>query len=286
MPDSATECCPTSPSMTTSARLMVGRGRAGWMSLRAASPVRTSASPARARASTESGPASGARWHGLSVRYDPASSSWKTHLRLWEEDLPASSVTLPRSGTMQGGLCWERVTSARHTSGTGSGFWPTPRATEWKNNGYQRKGRNWWPTLSGAVGTAKTPTWPTMTRSDGMGGPGNSGRAGGLNLRTAVRYSTPKATGADRGGRGDLLSQIRGYDNPHHARFPSPAARDWRSGKGRTENGHSPQLPEVVGGQLNPDWVEWLMGWPIAWTASAPLATARFREWLRQHGGS
>jgi hypothetical protein len=20
------------------------------------------------------------------------------------------------------------------------------------------------------------------------------------------------------------------------------------------------------GGQLNPDWVEWLMGWPVAWT--------------------
>ena len=40
------------------------------------------------------------------------------------------------------------------------------------------------------------------------------------------------------------------------------------------------------GGQLNPDWVEWLMGWPIGWTASEPLAMARFREWWRQHGGS
>lgn len=33
--------------------------------------------------------------------------------------------------------------------------------------------------------------WPTITRSDGMGGPGVSGRQGGLNLRTAVKQETP-----------------------------------------------------------------------------------------------
>jgi hypothetical protein len=35
---------------------------------------------------------------------------------------------------------------------------------------------------------------------------------------------------------------------------------------------------------LNPDWVEWLMGWPIGWTDCEPLAMARFRAWLRSHG--
>jgi hypothetical protein len=38
-------------------------------------------------------------------------------------------------------------------------------------------------------------------------------------------------------------------------------------------------------GQLNPTWVEWLMGWPIGWTALQPLAMDKFREWQRQHGG-
>jgi hypothetical protein len=38
------------------------------------------------------------------------------------------------------------------------------------------------------------------------------------------------------------------------------------------------------GGQLNPEWVEWLMGWPIGWTALNPLGMDRFREWLQQHG--
>nr|WP_240690298.1 hypothetical protein [Burkholderia cepacia] len=40
---------------------------------------------------------------------------------------------------------------------------------------------------------------------------------------------------------------------------------------------------EELNGPLNPEWVEWLMGWPIGWTALQPLETARYREWLQQH---
>lgn len=47
------------------------------------------------------------------------------------------------------------------------------------------------------------------------------------------------------------------------------------AGAGGEENGHTPQLPEVCGGTLNPDWVEWLMGWPIGWTDLEPLETAK-----------
>jgi len=39
-------------------------------------------------------------------------------------------------------------------------------------------------------------------------------------------------------------------------------------------------------GRLNPQFVEWLMGWPIGWTELQPLETGRFREWLQQHGGT
>ena len=37
------------------------------------------------------------------------------------------------------------------------------------------------------------------------------------------------------------------------------------------------------GGQLNPEWVEWLMGWPQGWTDLKPLAMDKFREWQQQH---
>ena len=36
-------------------------------------------------------------------------------------------------------------------------------------------------------------------------------------------------------------------------------------------------------GQLNPDWVEWFMGWPIGWTELKPLAMDKFQEWRQQH---
>lgn len=35
---------------------------------------------------------------------------------------------------------------------------------------------------------------------------------------------------------------------------------------------------------VNPDFWESLMGWVIGWTGTAPLATDKTREWLRQHG--
>ena len=38
-------------------------------------------------------------------------------------------------------------------------------------------------------------------------------------------------------------------------------------------------------GQLNPPWVEWLMGWPIGWTDLKPLAMDKFHQWWRLHGG-
>lgn len=38
------------------------------------------------------------------------------------------------------------------------------------------------------------------------------------------------------------------------------------------------------GGKLNPDWVDWLMGFPVGWTDCAPLEMDRFRLWLQRHG--
>jgi hypothetical protein len=43
------------------------------------------------------------------------------------------------------------------------------------------------------------------------------------------------------------------------------------------------QSPES-GGQLNPTWVEWLMGWPLGWTDCAVLAMDKFQQWQRSHG--
>jgi hypothetical protein len=42
----------------------------------------------------------------------------------------------------------------------------------------------------------------------------------------------------------------------------------------------------TVSGQLNPEWVEWLMGWTIGWTDLNPLEMVKFRQWLNSHGKS
>jgi len=43
-------------------------------------------------------------------------------------------------------------------------------------------------------------------------------------------------------------------------------------------------LATVVGGKLNPRWVEWLMGYPIGWTSLDALETDRYQKWLEKHG--
>ena len=48
----------------------------------------------------------GVRWQESSVKYDRATSSWKTHRCLWDEDLPWCSVTLPKWGMMRRGELW------------------------------------------------------------------------------------------------------------------------------------------------------------------------------------
>jgi hypothetical protein len=56
--------------------------------------------------------------------------------------------------------------------------------------------------------------------------------------------------------------------------YPTPAARDWKDNGSPSEYmRNTPPLSTHAGGQLNPTWLEWLMGYPIGWTELKPLAT-------------
>jgi hypothetical protein len=53
--------------------------------------------------------------------------------------------------------------------------------------------------------------------------------------------------------------------------WPTPVASDaythaLKSSQQKEGSRHSVNLPSAVGGQLNPAWVEWLMGFPLGWT--------------------
>ena len=56
--------------------------------------------------------------------------------------------------------------------------------------------------------------------------------------------------------------------------WPTPATQDAsiNGGPSQSERNSLP-LNAVVGGSLNPEWVEWLMGYPTGWTALEDLET-------------
>jgi len=66
--------------------------------------------------------------------------------------------------------------------------------------------------------------------------------------------------------------------------WPTPVASAANTIKTKRDRPQGKRLDEAVGGHLNPEWVEWLMGCPIGHTGLEPLETGRYQEWLRWHG--
>lgn len=246
----------------TCERLMDDRGAVLLMSFVAGFRVRTSAQPEAATVSTASAPGSGAKWPESSVRYDPASSSWKTAHCLWEEDLPWSLVTLPTWGMTRNGSVYRHPTAERPISATGAGLWPTvtcDSATE-RTGRYAQGGMP----LTAAVQAA---TWPTPTVCGNYNRKGASATSGD-GLATAVTQRTwPTAT----------ATASKGW-SPNHNRAMTDDRLDYSVERESFRPGQ--QTPPM---RLNPEWVEWLMGWPIGHTGLKPLETGKYQEWLRQH---
>jgi len=211
----------------------------------------------------------GMKWRELSAKYSLDTFGWKTHRSLFQEDLPWSSVILPKWGMIRHGVLWERLTLEHITNAKGVGFsrtkrnWPTPRAAD------------------------------PGSRPNGKGGKVLSEEVlieEGIRQRGQKRWPTPRANDGEK----------RGFVNPDEPRnglpgavlkWPTPQASDNRdrgnlstpSVQRRMRIGKQINLSQCVSyenGRLNPDWVELLMGWPKGWTSSEPLPSDRFKEWL------
>lgn len=64
--------------------------------------------------------------------------------------------------------------------------------------------------------------------------------------------------------------------------LPTPTAKLYGYNKGGAagrQGKERPSLETMLGG-VNIALREWMMGWPIGWTALESLATDRFRTWL------
>ena len=266
---------------------------------RAGFPVRTSQQPEREQDSTVNARASGGKWRESLAKYDPDSHSWKTRQFSLLGDSEPFSETWPRWGMTAGGESFLLPTPERPTLGKGSGLWPTARTTGLDGGSNSRnaaKSRGKWP---GAM-------WASPASADAVG---SHGGGQGRSLRTDIRnwkrglWPTPLSTDATYGGPNQLDSSGRpGLSGAVHGgpstpqTYPTPTCHDGTqvdppSHRDGTRN--QPCLGTIVnknagtmGGQLNPEWVEWLMGWPLGWTDLKPLATDKFQRWLDSHGVS
>ncbi len=185
--------------------------------------------------------------------FDHDTRSWKTWQLCWMTGWETFSGTWPRAGIVLNGIAYQRKPSAPLTNGTGFGSLPTLRAQDARH---------------------ATATDYELNRNRALDL---------VHVRLAREMlPTPRATDADKGGRGDLLTVLRGYETKHAGTLPTPTARDWRSGKASdaTHSKNSRPLAEVVAkmsgnrsGRMNPRFREWMMRLPIGWTERKPPET-------------
>lgn len=220
--------------------------------------ARTLAQQEKAQVSTVLDQACGLKWLELLVKYDLDSCSWRTHQCLFPEDLPESSVTLPKWGMTRNGHVFQHPILERPINETDFGLLPTP-----------------------TVRDSRSKTSPADFRRNSPG----------LEIM-AQTWPTPKAS--DWNKRGNVSAHPRNGLTGAVMNFPTPTASDatkWsnQSLAERQAKGQQVRLNTAVspqggnGGRLNPDWVEWLMGWPIGWTDLKPLEMDKFQLWQSMH---
>lgn len=223
--------------------------------------VRTSASPAREPGSTESARVFGPSSLGSLASFDPATSSWKTsQLSLETNGLDEFSETWPRAGSMRSGTAYLLRPLAPLTAGTGSGLWPTPKVAtnRTSHESITREGHWSAPGLEQAAELSEGILPREVESLEEIKSPA-----------ARALWPTPKATDADRGGRGDLLQTVRGNESPS-GHFKTPTAAPFSHGGSGGEL-HKQVAPS--GGPLNPQFVAWLMGFPIDWASLLPSET-------------
>jgi len=193
------------------------------------------------------------------LNYDPATSSCRTSQLCLVEGWSVFSETWPRSGMMRNGTAYRLPPLVRLTDETEHGLWQTPVADDAVNRTAGKYNSRGEPKLS-----AQVKIWPTPSVK------GNHNRKGasptsGDGLSTAVKKSLwPTPTRVTNSGGAALCK--------------------W-GGAGSREKLRQMVSSEELNGALNPTWVEWLMGFPLEWTALEDWGTPSSRKSRKSSGG-
>lgn len=183
-------------------------------------------------------------------------SCWKMSQVFDIGDLATFSGTWPKAATMRNGTVYRQQPLVPRISGNGCSLWPTP-------DGH-------------AFGVSDPPE-SFLARREREKAKNRNGNGFGLTLGMAVQLlPTPTSSLAEKkgadyarrnragGGRGpDLQTYAIMYPTPQ-AGAQNPAAHNAMSGDFKTKLCEALEIP--ITGKLNPQFVEWLMGFPIGWT--------------------
>lgn len=176
-------------------------------------------------------------------------------------------LTWKASATPARRLLFRLAPSMPRTDAIDAPLWPTVRSHETGDYQYS-KGNHEKPVLT-LTGAAKvwctTPTTCHNARSSQF----SAGRTP-TPAEYAAMWPTPTARDYKGANSMEHLTRRNGKKN-HTEQLPNavmllttPCAAD---AKGSTGGNNHRSLRTDVQGQLNPDWVEWLMGFPIGWTS-------------------
>jgi hypothetical protein len=197
--------------------------------------------------------------------------------------LETFSETWPKAGMTRNGIAYLQVPSVPLIDVIGSGSWPTPRASEDSEYQYDQ-GHHDKPRLT-LLGCVKA--YPTPRSTDGTHGgrvtPRKSREGGNLiEHLSAEMWPTPNATDGI-GGRihhpsAHARRRVQISLNYAAKYWLTPTSRDWKDGSSVANVPVNALLgravaPTKIAGSLNPAFVEYLMGFPIGWTACAVSGT-------------
>ena len=144
-------------------------------------------------------------------------------------------------------------------------------------SGTMQDGQLWeLPTLARRTSASESGYWPTPCAQEASGG-GSAKDA----LKALNGHKRP--SGAHRTLH--LRDAVKLWPTPCASAYKgrSQAALTRKSGRSRANDRIDHAVMADSNGQLNPTWVEWLMGWPLGQTELKPLETGKYQEWLQQH---
>ena len=276
---------------------------AEWLTLSAQdSRVSRSASPENNAAPTTS-ETCGLQLSSAFAWFDRDFACWKTCQGCLVADISDEfSETWPRAGMTRDGACYQQPKWERGINETGCGLWPTPRAMSFHES--HQPGLSTLDIRLRGLYPEKNRYWPTSTVQDSANNAGPSQHhRNSKPLNVAVLYPTPTAgehtQNKSRGENAQLRPTLVGmarYDkwptpkasaNENRQTKPTPSQLAGKHGLNlacEVNRAVQPTGKQIRPTLLNPDWVEWLMGWPVGWTGLEPLAMDRFHWWLRSHG--